>query len=70
MLWHGTSEDGDIVRRERKPTLLETRLAKAQKDLLDSQQLAATLYEQNAAKDQAISDLQQLTAAIYEGSVK
>lgn len=58
------------IRIVRSVTLTEQRLAKAQKDLLASQELAATLYEQNAAKDTGIVDLQAAVATLYEGSAK
>jgi hypothetical protein len=37
-----------------------------QKDLLDTQDLAATLFEQSITKDQEILDLQELVAQLFE----
>lgn len=56
------------MHRARRTTLTEQRLASTQKDLLAAQELAAALYEQNAAKDTEITDLQAAVASLYEGS--
>ena len=56
------------TRRARRVTLTEQRLASTQTDLLAAQEMAASLYEQNAKKDTAITDLQAAVASLYEGS--
>lgn len=58
------------TRRARRVTLTEQRLASTQTDLLAAQELAASLYEQNAKKDTKITDLQAAVATLYEGSAK
>ena len=58
------------TRRARRITLTEQRLASTQTDLLAAQELAASLYEQNAKKDTEITDLQAAIATLYEGSAK
>lgn len=58
------------TRRARRVTLTEQRLASTQTDLLAAQELAASLYEQNAKKDTKITDLQAAVSALYEGSAK
>ena len=58
------------TRRARRVTLTEQRLASTQTDLLAAQELAASLYEQNAKKDTEITDLQAAVATLYEGSAK
>ena len=58
------------TRRARRITLTEQRLASTQTDLLAAQELAASLYEQNAKKDTEITDLQAAVATLYEGSAK
>jgi hypothetical protein len=56
------------IHKSRRPTITEQRLASTQQDLLAAQELAASLYEQNAAKDTKITDLQAAVASLYEGS--
>lgn len=58
------------TRRARRITLTEQRLASTQTDLLAAQELAASLYEQNAKKDTEITDLQAAVATLYEGGAK
>ena len=58
------------TRRARRITLTEQRLASTQTDLLAAQEMAASLYEQNAKKDTEITDLQAAVATLYEGSAK
>ena len=65
------------MKKERAATLLERRLKEAnqtiatqKQQLLDTQELAAYLYEQNAKKDTEITDLQAAVATLYEGSAK
>lgn len=58
------------TRRARRVTLTEQRLASTQTDLLAAQELAASLYEQNAKKDTKITDLQAAIATLYEGGAK
>lgn len=58
------------TRRARRITLTEQRLASTQTDLLAAQEMAASLYEQNAEKDTEITDLQAAVATLYEGSAK
>ena len=58
------------TRRARRVTLTEQRLASTQTDLLAAQELAASLYEQNAKKDTEITNLQAAVATLYEGSAK
>lgn len=58
------------TRRVRRVTLTEQRLASTQTDLLAAQEMAASLYEQNAKKDTEIADLQAAVATLYEGSAK
>ena len=58
------------TRRARRVTLTEQRLASTQTDLQAAQELAASLYEQNAKKDTEITDLQAAVATLYEGSAK
>lgn len=58
------------IRRARRVTLTEQRLASTQTDLLAAQELAASLYEQNAKKYTEITDLQAAVATLYEGSAK
>lgn len=65
------------MKKERAATLLERRLKEANQTiatqkqrLLDTQEMAASLYEQNAKKDTEITDLQAAIATLYEGSAK
>ena len=65
------------MKKERAATLLERRLKEAnqtiatqKQQLLDAQEMAASLYEQNAEKDTEITDLQAAVATLYEGSAK
>ena len=58
------------TRRARRVTLTEQRLASTQTDLLAAQELAATLYEENAKKDAQIVDLETAVSGLYEGSAK
>ena len=65
------------MKKERAATLLERRLKEAnqtiatqKQQLLDAQEMAASLYEQNAKKDTEITDLQAAVATLYEGSAK
>ena len=65
------------MKKERAATLLERRLKEANQTiatqkqrLLDTQEMAASLYEQNAKKDTEITDLQAAVATLYEGSAK
>ena len=65
------------MKKERAATLLERRLKEAnqtiatqKQQLLDTQEMAASLYEQNAKKDTEITDLQAAVATLYEGSAK
>lgn len=64
------------MRKSRKPTLAERRLAKAQRklaqarsELQDAQAMNAELYEHQAQQAQALTDLQEmLTAQASEGA--
>lgn len=65
------------MKKERAATLLERRLKEAnqtiatqKQQLLDTQEMDASLYEQNAKKDTEITDLQAAIATLYEGSAK
>ena len=65
------------MKKERTATLLERRLKEAnqtiatqKQQLLDTQEMAASLYEQKAKKDTEITDLQAAIATLYEGSAK
>ena len=65
------------MKKERAATLLERRLKEAnqtiatqKQQLLDAQEMAASLYEQNAKKYTEITDLQAAVATLYEGSAK
>ena len=58
------------IRFTRPVTLTEIRMSKSQTDLLAAQELAATLYEENAKKDARIVDLETVVSGLYEGSVK
>ena len=65
------------MKKERAATLLERRLKEAnqtiatqKQQLLDTQEMAASLYEQNAKKYTEITDLQAAVATLYEGSAK
>ena len=58
------------TRRARRITLTEQRLASTQTDLLAAQEMAATLYEENAKKDAQIVDLETAVSGLYEGSAK
>ena len=58
------------TRRVRRVTLTEQRLASTQTDLLAAQEMAATLYEENAKKDAQIVDLETAVSGLYEGSAK
>ena len=55
---------GQKLKRE-KPTA-QKELFQARKDLLDAQDLAATLFESNTSQAQQILDLQDLVAGLVE----
>ena len=50
----------------RPKTLAQKQQEQAQSDLLDTQTMAADLFEQNTAKDQQILDLQTIVATLTE----
>jgi len=54
------------IKQERPKTKDQKTLAQAQSDLLDTQTMAADLFEQNTAKDQQILDLQTIVATLTE----
>ena len=57
---------GTKMRREKTQTKIQ--LTQAQKDLLDTQELAATLFEANTALQAQVLDTQEILASIVEGS--
>ena len=60
--------------KPRKKTLQEKRLDELTRqnqalseDLMATQETAAMLYEENAAKDEQIADMEDMIAQLYEG---
>ena len=52
---------------KRPSTRTGVQLTQAQKDLLDTQELTATLFETNAALQAQLLDTQEILASIVEG---
>jgi len=50
----------------RKPTPAQQQLKKAQLDLLDTQDLTATLFEQNTELQNSLLDTQTMVATLFE----
>ena len=50
---------------KKKPT--ENAIKALSEDLIATQETAAMLYEENAAKDEQIADMEDMIAQLYEG---
>ncbi len=58
------------IEHQRPSTKGQQEAKQQQQDFLDTQDLAANLFEQGLVKDQAILDLQELVVQLFEGRVE
>ena len=60
-------EEGAYMRHDRPPTLTEIRLKEANKNLLDTQELTASLFEENANLKSQLLVTQTIVTTLTEG---
>lgn len=56
--------------QEQKITALQEQNQALSEDLMATQETAAMLYEENAAKDAQIADMGEMIAELYEGGAQ